>query len=62
MNVKIIHYEKNDWRIYPLDNNEDDYYLNSYTTFINAKMYVNANFHALKKQECFVSNCRECKK
>lgn len=61
MNVKIIHYEKNDWRIYPLDNNENDYYLNSYASFMDTKMYVNANFYTLVKRECFVNNCRECK-
>lgn len=61
MNVKTIHYEKNDWRIYPFDNHIDDYYLNSYASFMDAKMYINANFYALKKRECLVSNCHECK-
>ena len=60
MNVKIVHIEQNDWRIYP-EFNHDDYYLTSYTLYMDAKMYVNSNFHTLTKRECLVNNCRECK-
>jgi hypothetical protein len=60
MDVNIVHFEKNNWRIYPLM--ETDYYLNSYSNLIEAKLFVNANFYNLKKQECFIHNCSECKK
>ena len=61
MEVKIIHYEKNNWRIYPDFNSVDDYYLNVYSSLFEAKLYVNANFYTIKKQECFLYNCNECK-
>jgi hypothetical protein len=62
MNVKLVHYNQNDWRIYPeLNHIDDDYYLNSYTLHIDAKMYISTNFYNLIKRECLVLNCKECK-
>lgn len=58
MEVRIVHCDKNDWRIYPLV--DDEYYLDSYQSLMDAKMYVSANFHTLKKRECNVFNCKEC--
>ena len=58
MEVKIIHTD-NEWKIYPLETN--DFFLESFNIFFEMKLYVKQNFHIIKKNECQMPNCKDCK-
>ena len=60
MDVKIFHAEKEKWLIYPLDT--EDYYLQKYESFLECNMFIRQNMYSLKKTECEVNKCNECKK
>jgi hypothetical protein len=59
MFVKVIHEDHNSWKLYPLDT--DDFYLQSFKMFFEIKLYAQQNFYTIKKNECHVRNCQECK-
>lgn len=60
MDVKISHIEKEEWIIYPLDT--EDYYLQKYKSFFECNMFIRQNMYSLKKIECSIERCNDCKK
>ena len=59
MIVKLTHSDKNQWRVYPED---DDFYLYASSTDYEARMFISQNSHLLKQTDCEIKNCLICEK
>jgi hypothetical protein len=59
MEVKIIHTVDNEWKVYPSET--EDFYLDSFNIFFDMKFFLKQNFYKVKKSECQVANCKNCK-
>ena len=59
MTIKLVHSAKNQWRVYPED---DDFYLFVSSTDYEARMYISQNHYLLKDTKCEIKNCGICEK